>query len=437
MARAKRGRYRKTFLRGFNVYIRLGTIIVKPSYTIISLALSEPYILLYHSDYRHSIFRLWRSILSRMASNPIVDIHTHIYPPSYLTLLRSRTKVPYLLDIPDKSAPPRLIILPSDDDPALPAHQRGRPIDSSYSSINEKLHFMKTHNITTSVISLANPWLDFLSPEEGPRWAEKVNSELEDICSASQNSLYAFATLPLSASPSQIASMIQCLYSLSHIRGVILGTTGLSQGLDDPALEPIWSALESAKLLIFLHPHYGLPSSVYGPRASEYGHVLPLSLGFPMETSIAFTRMWLCGVFDRHPKLKVLIAHAGGTVPFLSGRIDSCVQHERHFAENEGGGRGPKRGLKEVLKENIWLDAVVYSSSGVRAAMEVAGKDRVLFGTDHPFFPPLEEEAEEWMSVGTNVEAVKGAFGEDEEGARAVLGKTAIELLGLNLSDAG
>lgn len=437
MARAKRGRYRKTFLRGFNVYIRLGTIIVKLSYTIISLALSEPYILLYHSDYRHSIFRLWRSILSRMASNPIVDIHTHIYPPSYLTLLRSRTKVPYLLDIPDKSAPPRLIILPSDDDPALPAHQRGRPIDSSYSSINEKLHFMKTHNITTSVVSLANPWLDFLSPEEGPRWAEKVNSELEDICSASQNSLYAFATLPLSASPSQIASMIQCLHSLSHIRGVILGTTGLSQGLDDPALEPIWSALESAKLLIFLHPHYGLPSSVYGPRASEYGHVLPLSLGFPMETSIAFTRMWLCGVFDRHPKLKVLIAHAGGTVPFLSGRIDSCVQHERHFAENEGGGRGPKRGLKEVLKENVWLDAVVYSSSGVRAAVEVVGKDRVLFGTDHPFFPPLEEEAEEWMSVGTNVEAVKGAFGEDEEGARAVLGKTAIELLGLNLSDAG
>lgn len=147
--------------------------------------------------------------------------------------------------------------------------------------------------------------------------------------------------------------------------------------------------------------------------------------------------MWLCGVFDRHPKLKVLIAHAGGTVPFLSGRIDSCVQHERHFADDEGGGRGPKRGLKEVLKENIWLDAVVYSSSGVRAAVEVAGKDRVLFGTDHPFFPPLEEEAEEWMSVGTNVEAVKGAFGEDEEGARAVLGKTAIELLGLNLSDAG
>ena len=156
-----------------------------------------------------------------------------------------------------------------------------------------------------------------------------------------------------------------------------------------------------------------------------------------METTIAFTRMWLCGVFDRHPRLKVLIAHAGGTVPFLSGRVDSCVQHERHFPENADGKRGPKRGLRDVLRENVWLDAVVYSSAGVKAAVDVVGKDRVLFGTDHPFFPPLEEGAEEWLSVGTNIEAVKEAFGEDEGGARAVLGKTAIELLGLDVPGGG
>lgn len=372
-----------------------------------------------------------------MAPTPIVDIHTHVYPTTYLTLLRSRTEVPYLLDLPDKSGPPRLIILPSDDDPALPAHQRGRPIDSSYSSINKKLDFMKTHDITTSVISLANPWLDFLTPEEGPQWAEKVNNELEDICLTSQKRLYAFATLPLSASSSRITGEIDRLSVLPHMRGIILGTTGLSQGLDDPALEPVWSAVESAKLLIFLHPHYGLPSSVYGPRASEYGHVLPLSLGFPMETTIAFTRMWLSGVFDRHPKLKILIAHAGGTVPFLSGRINSCVQHERHFPENGGGGRGPKRRLKQVLRENVWLDAVVYSATGVRSAVDVVGNDRVLFGTDHPFFPPLEEGSEEWMSVGTNVEAVKEASGGDELGTAKVLGGNAIRLLGLDIPSAG
>ena len=147
--------------------------------------------------------------------------------------------------------------------------------------------------------------------------------------------------------------------------------------------------------------------------------------------------MWLSGVFDRHPKLKVLIAHAGGTVPFLSGRIDSCVQHERHFPENENGARGPKRELKQVMRENVWLDAVVYSSAGVKAAVDVVDKDRVLFGTDHPFFPPLEDGVEEWVSVETNVEAVTEAFGPDEEGAKAVLGKTAIELLRLDDSEAG
>ena len=156
-----------------------------------------------------------------------------------------------------------------------------------------------------------------------------------------------------------------------------------------------------------------------------------------METTIAFTRMWLSGVFDRHPKLKVLIAHAGGTVPFLSGRINSCVQHERHFPENKGGGRGPNRSLRDVLRENVWLDAVVYSPTGVTAAVEVVGKDRVLFGTDHPFFPPLEEGSEEWISVGTNVEAVKEAFSEDEEGLRGVLGETAIKLLGLDIPNPG
>lgn len=372
-----------------------------------------------------------------MAPTPIVDIHTHVYTKTYLGMLRFRTKVPYLLDDLDESAPPRLIILPSDDDPTLPVNERGRPIDSSYSSIDEKLRFMKTHNVTTSVISLANPWLDFLTPEEAPQWALKINNELEEMCSASQSSLYAFATLPTSAPSTFILSEIGRLSLLPHIRGVILGTTGLSQGLDDPALELIWSALERSKLLIFLHPHYGLPSSVYGPRASEYGHVLPLSLGFPMETTIAFTRMWLSGVFDQYPKLKVLIAHAGGTVPFLSGRIDSCVQHERHFLEHEGGRRGPRRGLEEVLRENVWLDAVVYSSAGVKAAVDVVGKDRVLFGTDHPFFPPLfEDGVQEWMSVGTNVKAIKAAFVDDEEGARGVLGKNAIDLLGLNISSA-
>lgn len=359
----------------------------------------------------------------------IVDVHTHIYPPAYLSLLRSRTIVPYLLDLPDASASPRLIILPSDDDQSIPPQSRGRPIDASYSSIGEKLRFMDNHHITTSIISLANPWLDFLGPSEGPYWANIINDELESICQANKGRLYGFATLPVSASPPEVAEQVHDMKFRPSIKGFILGTTGLGAGLDDTNLDGVWSALESEQYLVFLHPHYGLPSSVYGPRASEYGHVLPLSLGFPMETTIAFTRMFLSGVFDRFPKLKILIAHAGGTVPFLAGRIDSCVQHERQFPVNESGKRGPERSLSEVLKDNVWLDAVVYSETSVDAAVRLVGREKVMFGTDHPFFPPLEEGKKQWDSWRTNLDAVM--WRQDKSGLGMIMGENAVKLLGL------
>ena len=375
-------------------------------------------------------------------SPTLIDVHTHIYPPTYISLLRSRNQVPYLLELtkPENSdgarpPPPRLIILPSDDDPSIPPSQRGRPIDSSYSSISEILQFMDAHDIHTSILSLANPWLDFLLPEEGAHWARKINEELENICEMSEGRLYAFGTLPLSARVSNICNAINLLDDLTHFKGVIMGTSGLGQGLDDPALDSVYQALQDSQMLVFLHPHYGLPSSVFGPKASESGHVLPLALGFPLETTIAFTRMFLSGVFDRYPQLKILIAHAGATVPFLAGRIDSCVEHERSYY-NLNGERvaGPQRSLQDVLATNIWLDAVVYSSTAVKAAAEVVGKERVLFGTDHPFFPPLEPGVKEWRSVRTNVQAIRDAFNDDKEAVKGVLSRNAVRLLQLPAS---
>lgn len=70
----------------------------------------------------------------------------------------------------------------------------------------------------------------------------------------------------------------------------LLTTVGL--GLDDPRLDPLWQSLESTKLLVFIHPHYGItaargPESTFGPLNN--GHVLPLALGFPFETTIVST----------------------------------------------------------------------------------------------------------------------------------------------------
>lgn len=88
------------------------------------------------------------------------------------------------------------------------------------------------------------------------------------------------------------------------------------------------------------------------------------------------------------------------------------------------------------MQKNILLDAVVYSEVGLKAAVDVAGADRVLFGTDHPFFPPLEKngEKEEWPSVTTNYKAIKDAFGPGEtEKVDGLLGGNAARLLRLEV----
>lgn len=138
----------------------------------------------------------------------IVDLHTHVYPPAYMAMLRGRKSVPYIHD-PSTGATPRLIILSSDDDPSIPIDQRGRPIDSSYSDIKAKLSFMQQHSIDCSVISLANPWLDFLPPGEAEEWAQKINDDLEVTCAEVNKSTHLKS--PLLAVKTKATFCIWCI----------------------------------------------------------------------------------------------------------------------------------------------------------------------------------------------------------------------------------
>lgn len=105
--------------------------------------------------------------------------------------------------------------------------------------------------------------------------------------------LYGFGLLPLvpEISVDAILQVIKQLSTLSHLKGVIMGTKAVGKGLDDPSLEPVWEALSAAGLVVFLHPHYGLGSGAkeaWGDQ--DNGHVLSLALGFPVETTIVRPR---------------------------------------------------------------------------------------------------------------------------------------------------
>lgn len=231
----------------------------------------------------------------------IVDIHTHVYPPSYMRILRSRSTVPYVRSFPPDTSS-RLIILPGEDSASAESTARGRPIGPEYYDISQKIAFMDAHGIDVSVISLANPWLDFISPEEAAVKAREVNDEMNSLCEKYPGRLYAMGALPLSGTPHEIVEEVHRLKKLQYIRGVIMGTGGLGNGLDDPKMESIYKALQSTEQIVFLHPHYGLPKEVFGPRSAEYGHVLPLALGF---VSKIFNTTWrlsfpnsLCGKYS-------------------------------------------------------------------------------------------------------------------------------------------
>lgn len=325
----------------------------------------------------------------------IVDVHTHMYPPSLMAILRQRTTVPYVRTFPDDPAGgERLIILHEEEsstaDPtSTKPLSRGRPIGPSYHDLSHKLSFMSQHNISISVLSLANPWLDWLdpsNPSEAADLARTVNNDFEALCSSptlgENQKLFHFATLPLRAPTSIIVEELKRVLALPHCRGIVMGTSGLGAGMDDPALDAVYAVLESAQTMLFLHPHYGLPKGVYGPRADagEYGHILPLAMGFPMETTIAVGRMVVGGVFERFERLKVLVAHGGGALPFLAGRLESCVRHDAVvMGEGKGQEKKKRRDVWEVLRTNIFLDAVVYSEVALGAAIAAVGADR--YGT--------------------------------------------------------
>ncbi|KJA29879.1 hypothetical protein HYPSUDRAFT_126099 [Hypholoma sublateritium FD-334 SS-4] len=375
----------------------------------------------------------------------LVDIHTHVYLPRYTALLRSRSSVPLIRSIVNSEgvAEDRLLIL--DHEPS-----GGRPVGPQYWDREEKLNFMDKHGIDISVVSTANPWLDFLPASQAHTLASELNNDLEEYCSTAPSvasrqikRLYGFGLLPLvpEITTSALLDIVKQIGELPHLRGLIMGTRGIGRGLDDEALEPVWAAIEKAGLVVFLHPHYGVDGSAWGDK--DNGHVLPLALGFPFETTTAATRLILSGVFDKFPSLRLLLAHSGGALPALSSRLASCIDHDPVVASRL------KHDARYYLGK-LYLDAVAYGpeelgfvsdvisradkfetgSSAKAAPNRSAGSKRMLFGTDHPFFPPLSA-SEKWKSVTENLEAINDVQGWSEEDRSGVRGENAVALFNL------
>ena len=92
----------------------------------------------------------------------------------------------------------------------------------------------------------------------------------------------------------------------------------------------------------------------------------------------------MSGTLDRFPNLKLLLAHAGAAMPSLVGRLDSCVAHDIAIANR-------LQHEPTYYFKKMYFDAISYSKPALNCIMDFAGEDRIMFGTDNPFFPPPGE----------------------------------------------
>jgi aminocarboxymuconate-semialdehyde decarboxylase len=158
----------------------------------------------------------------------MIDVHTHIYLPRYLDLLRSRKVVPRIFS-DEEGADERLLILPGEDGDE--STKKGRPVGSEYHCPKRKIQFMETHGIKISILSLANPWLDFLEGKEACVIAEQLNQDLQNYCLEYPEKFFGFGVLP-TLSPEGCVAELHRIKKLDKLRGAIVREKGFLKVLD-------------------------------------------------------------------------------------------------------------------------------------------------------------------------------------------------------------
>lgn len=291
----------------------------------------------------------------------LVDTHTHLYPRRYIERLKSEGGAPRVLV--SKGAE-LLDIFPF-------SGGAGQAITDQFESVQAKLAFMDQNGIAISMVSVGNPWVDSMAPEEGVRWASSLNAELEEVCMKGQGRLFGLGILPVRDIQASLEELDH-VAGLPHLRGVVLSTQPANGHIDNPAFGPLWQKAAALGLPIVLHPHY----TVGGSTLEGFGAILHLTYGFTFETTLAVSRLILSGVLEKHPDLQLVAVHAGGALPFLIGRLDN-------FSRSANLPIPPSEYLRR-----LYFDGVVYHSSALKCTLDIVGADRLMFGSDHPFGQP-------------------------------------------------
>jgi aminocarboxymuconate-semialdehyde decarboxylase len=159
--------------------------------------------------------------------------------------------------------------------------------------------------------------------------------------------------------------------------GILLYTNLAGAWCDEPQFHWLYARAEELEVPILLHPAK--------PMTTEQvkGYELTSTLGNMFENTIAMARVIASGLLDRHPKLKLVCPHLGGTLPYICGRMD------HQLAVLKRGPQNLQRKPSEYLR-SIHMDIVSPLPEAMRFALDFSGPDKLLYSSDHPWVQPNE-----------------------------------------------
>ena len=300
-------------------------------------------------------------LASRLAALPPgqIDLHTHAIDPDLPDIgQRHEGTFPVVRRI----APDRAQIL-IDGKPY-------REVDDRSWSAEARIKDMDAEGVAAQVVSVTPATLCHAEPADGARaLAAAQNDFLARLAAAAPDRLLAFGCVPLQDPQAAVKELRRCIRDLGFA-GVEIGTRVGDLDLTDPRFVPFFRKAEELGAVVFVHP----VDRTLDPRLARLK--IGFGLGMPGETATAAAAIVTSDLLDQVPRLKLLLAHGGGTLPSALARL---VKGQRMAGETD-----PER-LATTRAQELWCDSLTYDVPALHLANERFGPDHVVLGTDYPF----------------------------------------------------
>jgi aminocarboxymuconate-semialdehyde decarboxylase len=250
--------------------------------------------------------------------------------------------------------------------------ERDRVWDRKMIDVQENISDLNAAGMDLGVLQPTQTMLFYWAePAVAGELSRMVNEHTARQVRENPGKVVGLATVPLQDVDLAVSELTYAVRELG-LHGVVTGSNVNGLGFDEEAFQPFFKAVEALDVPIFIHPN-NPPGTERTPN-----YYLTNFLGYTLETTMAAAKFVFGGVLERYPGLKICLSHAGGTLPFLLGRLE-----RGRIMRPETGALCPHP-FAYYLK-NFYVDTITHRADILRFVLEVMPPGHVIMGTDYPY----------------------------------------------------